>query len=292
MADLRVYIANCLVAGHTFTTDGQGRLRDTIELSCDGKTLVLKQAREVVSGGHEIFRGQFAETTQVLVKNVTPTEVEQVLIIVDRICWLLSFAGLSRVVRYGHDYLGEGIDKNRRTIVDATMYFRPTLEIHDGGLIKGFIEQTYPIYKEYEADRKLNVAIDYLLQAERPSIPTECKLVFAFVLLENLKHTFARSKRIPFIKGFFRKSPDFREQYNFAELLNMMFSEVGMNPNLEQVIDLRNEILHSGLSARSHKESWGMYENIHDIIREYLLRILGYKGEYWLYSNEGGAKIE
>ena len=284
MADLRVYVANCLVGGHTTTQQGGQKTRDTIELFCDEKILVLKQTRDVALGQYKAFKGKFAATTEIWVENVTPVDVEKTLAIVDRVCWLLSFAGLSRVVRYGHVYPdGSGIKSHYHAFGSAE-FFRPTLDICNGILIKEFIEQTYPIFKGIEVRRKLNVVIDYLLQAERPSQPTECKLLFAFVLLENLKDTFARSKGILYEHGFFRRSPDSREKYKFEELLNMMFSEVGMNPKLRQVVRLRNDIIHSGLSGQSHTTNWKMYESIHDILREYLLRILGYRGNYLVYS--------
>jgi hypothetical protein len=30
-------------------------------------------------------------------------------------------------------------------------------------------------------------------------------------------------------------------------------------------------------------------EEVHDTIREYLLRLLGYKGDFWLYSGRGSV---
>mgnify|MGYP005806217289 CR=1 FL=1 len=290
MADLRAYVANCLVGGHTFTRERQHVTRDTIELVCDGKTLVLKQRPDVASGRFQALKGTFADTTQILVSDVAGSEVTKTLDIVYRVCWLLSLAGLSRVVCYGYDYPDRSGNSSRHTAFGTAEFFRPTLEIRDGRLIKAFIEQTYPTFKRLERSRKLNVVIDYLLQAERPSQPTECKLLFAFVLLENLKDTFARSKGIPYQKGFFRKSVGPRSRkYSFEELLQLMFADVRMRRGLKRIVRLRNDIVHSGLTRRPHAKNWAMYERIHDIVREYLLRVLGYRGEYLVYSRGSNA---
>lgn len=285
MADLRAYVANCLVGGHTLTREGQNFTRDKIELSCDGRSLTIKQRREVAIARYRELLGAFAETTEVVVPDVVATDVNRTLAIVDRVCWLLSFAGLSRVVRYGHTYPDGTRSASYHSVFGTAEFFRPTLEIHDGRLIKSFIEQTYPTFKRLEKSRKLPVVIDYLLQAERPSQPTECKLLFAFVLLENLKDTFARAKGIPYVKGFFRKGAGPKAaKYSFEELLQLMLAEVGMRRGLKRIVRLRNEIVHSGLSRRPHSKNRAMYEKIHDILREYLLRLLGYRGQYLVYS--------
>ena len=64
-----------------------------------------------------------------------------------------------------------------------------------------------------------------------------------------------------------------------------MLNEVGMKKGLKRIIRLRNEIIHSGLSRKSHRAQFTMYEKIHDIIREYLLRLLKYHGNYLIYSS-------
>lgn len=285
MADLRAYVANCLAGGHTLTRDGQHVTRDKIEPSCDGKTLIIKQRREVAIAQYRDLLGTFAATTEIVIPNVAATDVDRTLAMVDRVCWLLSFAGLSRVVRYGETYPDGSRQSSHHTAFGTAEFFRPTLDIRDGRLIQSFIEQTYPAFKRLEKRRKLPVVIDYLLQAERPSQPTECKLLFAFVLLENLKDTFARAKGIPYVKGFFRKGAGPKAaKYSFEELLHLMLAEVGMKRGLKRVVRLRNEIVHSGLSRRPHSKNWAMYEKIHDILREYLLRLLGYRGQYLVYS--------
>lgn len=273
------------------TAQGTSYIRDTVEFHCGGQIFVLKQKPNVVTGQMSDFRGRFCETSEILVRNVQPSDVQKTLQAIDRICWLLSFAGLSRVLCYGHDYPDGGSNQSRHAVIGTAEFFRPTLEIRDGALVKSFIEQTYPNFVRLEKSRKVNVVVDYLLQAERHGQPTECRLIFAFVLLENLKDTFARSKSIPYLKGFFRKdSRPNGPKYSFEELLELMFREVRMRRGLKRILKLRNELIHSGLSRKSHHQKWTMYEKIHDLLREYILRLLGYHGNYLTYMSASNAQ--
>lgn len=287
MSDLRAYVANCLIGGHAITQNGSSWIRDTVEFNCDGQVVLLKQKACVITGNVAESTGRFCETSEILVKDVAPNDVPKILAVIDRICWLLSFAGLSRVLCYGHNYPDGSIHQVRHTVFGVADFFRPTLEIRDGEVIKSFVEQTYQNFVQLENSRNLNIVIDYLLQAERQNQPTECRLIFAFVLLENLKHTYARAKQIPFVDGYFIKPSG--KRYYFRELLQMMFSEVGMSPDLNNAINLRNEIIHSGLSQDQYHTQWGMYENIHDLLREYILRLLGFHGTYLVYSSASNA---
>lgn len=290
MPNLRAYIANCLIGGHTMTMNGSSWIRDTVEFNCGDQIFVLKQKASVITGDLSECNGRFCETSEILVRNVAPDDVPKTLSAIDRICWLLSLAGLSRVLCYGHDYPDGSGHGARHTVVGVADFFRPTLEIRDGTTIKSFVEQTYPTFIKLEKSRKLHVVIDYLLQAERQNQPTECKLIFAFVLLENLKDTYARNIGISYLNGFFRKEPRPNgPKYSFEEILNLMFREVRMRRGLKRVIKLRNEIIHSGLSHKSHRQNWAMYEKIHDLLREYILRLLGYHGTYLIYSTGSNA---
>lgn len=291
MSDLRAHLANCLISGHTITSQGGSSMRDTIEFHCGGQVFIFKQKLSVVNGQISDFKGRFCETSEILVHGVKPSEIQKTLQAIDRICWLLSFAGLSPVLCYKYDYPVEKSTQYRSTLSKTAEFFRPTLEIRDGKLVKSFIEQTYPNFVRLEKSRKLNVVIDYLLQAERQAQPTECRLIFAFVLLENLKDTFARSKSIPYLKGFFRKTPSAKgPKYSFEELLELMFREVRMRRGLKRIIKLRNELIHSGLSRKSHQQKWAMYEKVHDLVREYILRLLGYHGNYLTYVSSSNVQ--
>lgn len=290
MPDLRAYVANCLIGGEGITDLGKGSLiRDTVTLTLGGRNFIIIQHKDVINKPVSYFTGHFSETTQILVPNVPEAAVADVLASIDKICWLLSFACQSKVVCYGHDYPA-GVRGVRKSVVGITRFFRPIFEVRDGAAIRDFIERTYPTYTQIETSRTLNVAIDYLLQAERESLPTECRLTFAFVLLENLKHTYAVSAGIPLVKGYFRTSPSQNAgTIPFKAMLTRMFKAVGMAPSLDQIVSLRNSIVHSGISGLTHHANWEAYEQVQDFVREYLLRLLGFKGSYALYSDVNGA---
>lgn len=291
-ADLRAFVANCLIGGDGTTTYGDKWIRDRVEIQCGNFTLLFRQAPKIITTtDFDQFNGRFVETTEILVKSVTPEQVDEVLQVVTRVCWLLSFACLSHVVYYRHEYpdgSGLGCKESCRGV---TSHFCPSLGIRDGSAVKSFVEQTYDKYCQLEQSRKLNVVIDYLVQAELPDQPTELKLVLAFVILENLKHTFAHSKNIPFIEGFFRRPPYPATKKNgtcpFQELLEDMLSKINMRHKLYPVVQLRNEIIHSGLSELDDEQQISMYGEIHDLIREYLFRLLGYHGSIPTYSSKG-----
>jgi hypothetical protein len=290
MPDLRAHVANCLIGGELITGLGRGSfIRNTVTLTCDGRKFIVIQQKDVINKPVSHFAGRFSMTTQILVPNVAKSAVPKVLASIDQICWLLSFACQSRVVCYGHDYPDESLG-SRKTVVGTTRFFRPVFEIQDGAVIRDFIDQTYPAYTQLEKSRMLNVAIDYLLQADRDALPTECRLIFAFVLLENLKHTYAVSVGIPFVKGYFRKGPNPKDEtISFKAMLTRMFKAVGMTPTLDGIVSLRNAIVHSGVSDLTHHASWEAYEQIQDLVREYLLRLLSFKGSYAMYSEVNGA---
>ena len=288
---LRAYLTNCLVAGHTSTErDGQ-IIRNTITFELGGRTFVLTQHDDVVKQRGS-FSGERAITSEVVVSRVSADEVPSVLEAIERLCWLLSFAGLSAVSIAGHDYPDGSGASMRHTVVGVAQYFRPTIDIRLGKEVKSFIEQTYPIFTCLEKTRQLTAVIDYLVQAERPELPVECQLIFASVLLENLKRTYGNSKGIPYIDGYFRKTPGRNaDKYSFKELLELMLGEVGMQRSLKAMIDFRNDLLHSGLSNQSHADNFKMYEQMHDLLREYLLRLLGFHGSFPTYASRGAEHI-
>ncbi len=71
-----------------------------------------------------------------------------------------------------------------------------------------------------------------------------------------------------------------------------MFADVGQSPITKPIIKLRNEIIHSGVSEIPSEEKKSLHSDIIDIAREYLLRLIGYSGEYLLYSKEGNRSKE
>ncbi len=75
-----------------------------------------------------------------------------------------------------------------------------------------------------------------------------------------------------------------------------MFSCIGMKDetlsDLKSVVNLRNDIIHTALSERSYDEQYKTYTDCRNLIAEYLLRLLGFKGSFNLFNESGiGKKI-
>lgn len=207
--------------------------------------------------------------------------------VVNDLSRLLSLASFSQVVPF--EYSFEGYSR-RPNISAEAMYFRPLIDIKNGDSTRAYLEKTWTVYRKNKRGRKLAEVIEMLTVAELPVQPLEVKLAQIFIVMENLKGTYARQNKIPFSKGFFRnvtkpnKPLHKQPTYGFEDLLKLMFSDVGMNPSLKRVIRLRNEIIHFGLSRKPYSSLRKDYDYCHDVVREYILRLLHYEGGYFLYS--------
>jgi hypothetical protein len=226
----------------------------------------------------------------VLVRNVPKPQVKRLCELMCDLACLLSFASVSSVDYFGYEYPhGSGNIEWWKT-GGVARCFRPTIDIHNATMVKHFISTTWSSYQRQKRSRRLHLPVRYLVQADR-ELSIELKLVIAFITFENLKDTFARWQRIPYHKNYFRKrsSPPKKDlakepKYSFEELLDLMFRDAGMHRGLKRVVKMRNRIIHSGVTRMSHDRSWAMYERCHDLLREYLLRILDFRGLYIGYA--------
>ena len=268
-------------------------IRDVVRFKCHRWEFCFRQRADIAHGKTESLRGTFCETTTVEIDGVHPKDKEEVLATLDAICWLLSFATQSRVLSYGYEFPEGRTTGQFKSVTGIANAFRPPFDLHDTNSIKAFVEQGYSAYCRLNKKRKLSVVFDYLDQVERPSQPTEIRLLLLFITLESLKDTYARAAGIPYTKGFYRKPPSkpgkIGGQFGFEELLVEMLLSVGMRRGLKQVVTLRNEIIHSGLSRKPHARQLAMCERIQDLVREYIFRLLGYHGEFFLYASQGYA---
>lgn len=280
------------MGGDDITRTGDSWIRDLVEFDCEGYHFKFRQKPEVINRSFDQYMGTFFETTEVIVADVAEDKVQEVKTAIERICWLLSFAGTCQVIPFGYEYPnGSGLT-HTFAVLGVAQYFHPVFEIRDGTQVKSFVEQTYNKYACLEPSRKLNIIIHYLNQAEAPAQPMEIKLILIFVALESLKHTFAQSQGFRFKSGNFR-TPEWKPRdknkkntYWFKELVEMMLKEVDMTYDLTAAKKLRNDLIHSGLSMEPYNAQIELYADVHDLIREYLLRLLGYRGCYSPYAFE------
>lgn len=280
---------NCFIGGEINTPhpDG-GWIQDRLQISFAGCDVEIVQAPEFINANPADYLGQSVKTTEVIVRSVDPTHRKDVIEKLRGLAYLLSFITCSQVVLYKWKHPSSEPKAQKWSVVAKTAYFRPVLKIINGRVVREYLEQVWPAYFKLEKLRKLRVAFDYFVSAEALSLPVELKLVTMFVLFENLKSTFASERGYRFEKGYYRKPSG--KPWSFKLLLKGMFCKAGMNPSLEEVIELRNEIIHSGISQMSYDEQYRIYGKCQDISREYLLRLLGFSGSFFLYSGRGMTK--
>ena len=276
MSNLRAYVMNSKVQGESFSEEVDGKVvRDTSVFTCEGQRFVLQTKPE--------------QRAEILVENVGPQQVTATMEAIERICWLLAFATQSQVACYGHNYPDCTPHKLLNSIHRPGQEADHVINPADGAAIRKFVDQTYPQFKALESARSLKVVIDYMLQAARPGLPVECKLVFLSVLLENLKHTYGTHLQYA-IKGGKFVDPVTKARLGFQDMMNLMFSAVGMAPGLQPLVDLRNEVLHTGVASLTHAQQKLQYDAATDLIREYLLRLLGFKGNFDVSPTGGSVK--
>ena len=276
MSNLRAYVMNSKVQGESFSEEVDGKVvRDTSVFTCEGQRFVLQTKPE--------------QRAEILVENVGPQQVTATMEAIELICWLLAFATQSQVACYGHNYPDCTPHKLLNSIHRPGQEADHVINPADGAAIRKFVDQTYPQFKALESARSLKVVIDYMLQAARPGLPMECKLVFLSVLLENLKHTYGTHLQYA-IKGGKFVDPVTKARLGFQDMMNLMFSAVGMAPGLQPLVDLRNEVLHTGVASLTHAQQKLQYDAATDLIREYLLRLLGFKGNFDVSPTGGSVK--
>lgn len=248
--------------------------------------MVITQEPWVVKAKACEYRGQAIPTTTVVVRNVPVEERKPVLGLLRGLAWLLSFATCSDVALYGWEHQDSPPLKERWSVVARTGYTRPLFDRHDGQAIRTYLERVWQEYFRLEETRKLPEAIDLFVLAETRGLPLELKLATLFILLETLKSTFAKEQGYTFKDGYYRKASG--KVWSFTGLLSEMFSRVGMPTHkLSAIKELRDEIIHSGISQTSRAHQDEIYDDCQDLIREYILRLLGYTGIFRLYSGRG-----
>ncbi len=160
--------------------------------------------------------------------------------------------------------------------------FRPVIELRDGTVVREFVERTWERFQNEKARRKLREVFDYLVTADLPEQPIEVRLLLGFIILENLKSTYARCEGYPKKKDRYR-DPESGKVLTFEELLVAMFGKQEMQVQLPDLIKWRNQMVHFGLSEDTRDNEMMAYEAMRSTIQEYLLRVIGYVGRYHHY---------
>jgi len=297
---LKVLVANCLIGGDEITQNENGFIRDKINLHIGGLSIQIRQHPSVFGLTSSKLPNEPINTTEITVFNIEHEQVNYAKDTVHSICWMLTFVCSCRVIPYLFEYPETSGNIEQISFSGRAVIFRPVLEIRDGSVIRNFIECTYEKYKEKEKVRELSVVFDYLAQAEIINQTIEVRMILIYIALENLKFTFLRELNFVNKGGkYFRANPSGSrigrkyKSYGFKEILNLMFRSVGMKRDIAGVIELRNELIHTGLMRNTVDRKFSLYSNIHDLAREYLLRLLQFKGHFSPYDmeNQGSVKI-
>jgi hypothetical protein len=295
--ELHAYFKNCPIVGEERTKHANGWRLDTIRLTYGGFQFRIVQ-RSNHLGHQATYDNTNVHTTDVYVTDVTARTLRRVHAMLRDLAWLLSLATYSDVSYFGYEFKQGTTLRSHWGTAGSLRYFRPPFQTADGAAIRQFLEQSWPKFTKLKNVRKLGIVIHYILLADRHEQPVEVQLLLAFVALESLKTTYARSKRIPFIAGRFRRvsspprrNPRSERPYTFEELLKMMLCEVKMRKTgLKEPIKLRNAIIHSGIASARPRTLHRMHDSVQDILREYLLRLLNYKGHFWRYTPSSKLK--
>lgn len=285
MADYTGFLANLTFVGEKLTAvPGEDRtVRNLLHLTLDGQGVELHQ-RPACMPSAEKLAGKL-HTTNLIIRDLLPTDLSLAHEIARNVAELLSFITSSEVVAFGHSYGGSA---EKRAFVGECRFFRPAIDVAQAPeATKSFLEQVYSRYKALRTKRQLNVAFDYYVIAQLSGFPTELKLVTSFVLMENLKSTFATERGYPFRRGYFRdpaRAGQRNDRFIFEQLLTEMLTDVGMSSPVEPLVRLRNRLLHSGLTSLNPEAQWAIFEECQDLLREYLLRLLAFRGRYMTFS--------
>ncbi len=265
MTHLRVHLANCPIGGQKFSVGSDGiHRRNVIELKLSGTQLRIRQTNEGMTLPRSKLSGRTVHTTTIEFDNVPPHRRHSLERIADDIACLLALATVSPVVPFQYEYgaLGRSIPVSRKMT-----YFRPLIDRADGAAVSSFLKTTWTQYRRLKLRRKLPAVIDYIVHAQHPDQPIEVQVLLAFTALDSLKWTWCH------------------QQFNFRKHVEAMFKDVGMKRGLKRLIEVRNRIVHRGLAGIPYSTLTNHNDRLHDMVREYLLRLLDYHGPFARYSS-------
>lgn len=284
--DVICYLSNLPLSGITVTDKPDGSwVRNNIPLSAFGYSMLITQDMDVLKPKQSELHGQFIQTSQVLISDVkSSSDMEEKMIMLTE---MLSFATNSQVGFIGWKHIkGESEDGcfGRRWTISGcySAVNSPFCLVRSTGVVH-FIESCWQAYSKLRLPRKLNVAIDLYTIPDAKQLPLELKLATTFILLENQKASYAAENYV-FKGGWYRDQQGRQQKFN--PLVKGMFQQVDM-PLSDTWSTLRNDIIHSGLCELSPEDMHKQYSLCRDAITEYLLRLLGYQGEFFLYSGRG-----
>jgi len=301
-SEFHAHIANLAGYGVHFSTRDDGRrVRDEYHLQLDGYSVVLKQRDEILGLRDSELAGNFVETTVASVEGIQ--KFEDGVTLVSTLCSLLGFAVHSRVVPYEYQFAGQS---RRSSVFGQYNSWRPPF--HDAADVTRFVELAWSRFTDVRERRALDALFHMIVSSDLPSTPIEAQVTTAVQCLESIGSYFAlgeatRAGIQENKRGFFLDKDD--NELTFEALLGQAVTDVGMSlpPGFVTIRRLRNAIVHRGFIRENDKISTHIFGarppgamhhamtdtfgTMQDIIREFILRLLGYHGRYFPYSTAG-----
>lgn len=278
-----------------------GWSRDKTLLKLGDYAVTIKQRKAALKMSGSEWRGRQCATSTIFISKVSSLEEGET--VVDDLCWLLSFANSSHVQAYHYSY---GRRAKGQSAQGSYNHWRPPF--HSGvGTVSDFIQQAWPNYQRLKASRPLSAFIHLigasdlgggLLEAQAgASVQCLESIKSYFALSEGTRHNITEAQDGRFLRG--------KKVISFEKLLKLTLEDVGMKlpSSFDTIRRLRNALVHRGFIRETdnvtkfifrnvppggmHGAMFGVMEDAQDILREYMLRLLGYKGQWCAYSHKG-----
>lgn len=263
-------------------------VRERIVLQRNGLSFELVSRPEIAALSDAELEGKQVFTLDVAVSEVPALRLAEVKQAILDLSELLGFVTGSMVRFSAWQYPNANPSAEWRSVVGVYRYGYPVIALEEPDALRKLLDSTWPRYFDLRQRRTLEVALEYLLCAQA-LVPLEVKLVTDFVLLEHLKHTYAVANGyLPSRRGLL--PPTGGRPAKFEDLLREMFAAVGMAPSLAPLVALRNDLIHTGLAHDERLDLQGIHGVCQDLVREYLLRCLGFVGEYLPFSDPNDTR--
>jgi hypothetical protein len=284
------------------TKRSKGWKRNTIQVRLDGHVVTIRQNAKALQPNRNSLRGKFIESSTIRVSHIKSFEEGETF--VHDLCWLLSFATQSNVVAYRLKFENHA---KSRSVLGAYNSWRPPF---GGGVgkLSDFLQQTWPTYQHLKNTYPLSAFIHMIISSDLSGRVIESSISFGMQSLECIKTYYALAHGATHSitetnQGRFIYSNN--QEVSFEDLLKKTLSHVGMPlpPSFVRIKRLRNALIHRGFirdgdkvtryifgtlaPGSLHNAMFEIMEDVQDILREYMLRLLGYKGEFHPYSQRG-----
>jgi hypothetical protein len=301
MPIFRARIVNLPGYGEQITHRKNGSwARDKTQLKLGDYAVTIKQRKSALKMDGNEWRGKQHDTSTIFVSKVSSLEEGE--IVVDDLCWLLSFAHSSHIQAYQYSH---GKRAKGHGVHGTYNQWRPPF--HSGvGKVSDFVQQAWPNYQKLKATRPLPAFVHMIGASDLGNGLLEGQISASVQCLESIKSYFALSEGARYkiaenASGTFWRG---KKEMHFGELLKLALEDVGMKlpSSFDTIRRLRNALIHRGFIRETdnvtkfvfrnvpaggmHSAMFGVMEDAQDILREYMLRLLGYKGKWCAYSHK------